>query len=170
MVHVKVVGWDTTSGNVVSLPAGTNNVGLVTLAAGTAAAGTVVLGAGTALVGFITNTEYAGQFNYQGSSTAINYAAIAITTSVASIVVTSVAGKSIVVTSLWINANTLMSALFLNATTTAGGPLFVLTNGGGMVLPQNRDGWFKSGSQAQSFIITPSASGSLSGALTYILV
>lgn len=123
----------------------------------------------TASANPVTVIPNVGTAMYNGTATAVNYALLAITTSAAAIIVTSAASKVIIVLSALINGNTALNFRFQSAATDIGGPVFVNTLGGGAVLPHNDHGWFKTNS-AQSLIGSASASGSVSGCLTYIVV
>lgn len=178
MMHVKIINWDTAGNG--SLPAGTSNIGTVGIAAGTAAMGNISLIAGTANIGsllagtgnigFVTATEQGGVIRYNGVTTAIQYAVIALTTSVNAIVVTSVSAKQIVALGLVLAGSPAMQLSFFSSAATAiSGALFLLA-GTPLVMPRNLDGWFAPTTAGQSLTLTPSVSGSVGGAISYIVV
>ena len=177
MVHVKIINWDTAGNG--SLPAGTSNIGTVGIAAGTAGIGLISLTAGTANIGSLLagtgniggvySTANGGVASYRGVTTNVNYALIALTTSVNAVVVTSVAAKQIIVTGLVLAGSPAMQVgIFSSAATAISGALFLLA-GTPCVLPKQEDGWFAT-TAGQSLALTPSVSGSLGGAITYIVV
>lgn len=145
MLHVQIVGWDTTAGHVVSLPAG------------------------TAVIGSVLTTQQAGVVVYQGSSTQVQQAILSITTSASAVVVATASGKSIVLLSLAMVAPASGSITFFSAATTLSGALLFNTAGSGVVLPKNEDGWMKT-TAGQALLATPSVSGTWGGILTYIAV
>ena len=166
MIHVKIINWDTAGNG--SLPAGTSNIGNVSLIAGTANIGSLL--AGTGNIGFVTATAQGGVVRYGAVSTVVNYAIISLTTSVNAIVVTSVTAKQIVALSLVLSGSpAIQLSFFSSAATAVAGPLFVLA-GTPVVLPRNEDGWFIPTTAGQSLTLTPSLSGSVAGAITYIIV
>lgn len=181
MLHVKVYGWDTTTGNVVTLPTGTNTIGNVGLVAGTATvgnvgivAGTATMGnvgviAGTANIGTLYNTEQADVLRFGTVATTAQYVSVALTSSAANaILVTSVSAKRLVLLSAALGGSPAMTVQFFSATTAISGPVSIAA-GGAITLPLNKAGWFV-GNAGESLTVTPSVSGNLGGMVTFIVV
>lgn len=165
MVHVRIMGWDSTNG---TIPAGTATIGNVALVAGTATQNTLLV-AGAANVGEIYSTGIGGLIRFGGVATTAQYASFAfITSAAAQIVVTSVSAKVIVVLAAALAGSPAMTVQFFSASTTRSGPIPVLASTP-ITLQNNRDGWLKTNA-GESLTVTPSVSGQLGGMITYIVV
>lgn len=189
---VNIVAWDsTTTGRVVVLSqtgtqtvnvvvstaiamSGTGNVTLAGQPIGISGTVTgIVAASGTQNVIVVNtadsfNIPTGGSVRYNGTSTNVNSLYLAITTSAAVILVTSAASKVVIVSSLWVNGNT-VAAFKLQSATTDVGTLFIATSGVGMVLGHNDHGWNRT-TAGQSLVASAAASGSYSGWLNYFVI
>ena len=158
---------DNTVAGAVSIVAGTATQNVLVVAQPIGISGSVTA------IGIATTADFfaiptGGSIRYAGTSTNVNHLYLSITTSAASIVVTSAADKVHIITSLWVNGNT-TAAFRLQSATTDIGTLFIATSGVGMVLGHSNHGWNRT-TAGQSLVASAAASGSYAGWISYITV
>lgn len=163
-------------GSFTSIPSGTQAVtGTVNgVLIASVPAGNVIIGS-VNVVGIATTADvfaipHGSSIRYAGVSTAVNFARINLVTSGDGIIVTSAAGKSVVVLSLVLNGNGANTAIIVSSASAnpIGPTVFIATSGVGMVLNNNDHGWFRT-TTGHSLVINVASSGSVSGCLTYLL-
>ena len=110
-----------------------------------------------------------GEFAHVETPRGVYYTDIS-TGSTSTTLVNSVTGKSIVVLSVSLVCNSVVSATFQSSTgpTAIGGPYYCAANGG-IVLPHNIGGWFKTAA-GDSLKLALSGSVNVGGSLSYTLV
>jgi len=150
-------------------------LGTVAISGSASVINTVAISGSVTAIGIATTAdmfaiEHGSSLRYAAVTTSVNFARINLVTSGDGIIVTSAAGKSVIVLSFVLNGNGANAAVIASSVSAVpiGPTIFIATSGVGMVLNHNPHGWFRT-TTGHSLVLNVASSGSVAGCLTYIL-